>query len=263
LSNFKFLCNNRKHRFYRDLFRELVLRNIKVRYRGTLLGIAWSFFYSLAQLVVFYMIFASSLGERIRDYPSYIFIGLISWTWFTSSLFQAVDTFATNRELTRQPGFPTVILPFIIVFTTMIDFLLGLPLALIFVRIGGSEFRLVILALPLIFAIQFLLLLLLSALLAAIQVNLRDMKHLLNIMLRLGFFLTPIFYEPSIIPQKFLPFYFLNPMFHVIKGYRMILLDGQLPELLPLISILVIVLLFLPFTLKFLENAKYQFMETL
>jgi lipopolysaccharide transport system permease protein len=215
--------------YLRDLLRELVARDMKVRYKGSALGIGWSLMNPLMQLVVFHFIFRVVLQLNIPRYSSFAFSGMLAWTWFQASLLDASGSMLNNRELIKRPGFPVAILPVVAVTTHLIYLLLALPILMLFLIIGGSGVKPMILVLPLIMAVQFVLTLGLGYLTAIANVMFRDAHYLLGVSLQLLFFLTPVFYDASAVPQRYQALYQLNPMVHLVGAYRGVLLEGRLP----------------------------------
>ncbi|WP_041237835.1 ABC transporter permease [Gloeothece citriformis] len=244
-----------------DLMRELVGRDIKIQYKRSVLGIAWSFITPLMQLVVYYFIFRSVLSLNISNYAAFIFTGMLVWNWFQMSLFQGASAITNSRELIRQPGFPTAILPTVAIATNIINFLISLPILLLF--LGNTWAKPPLLFLPILIIIQFLLTLSLNYLMAALNVTFRDTQHILGILLNMFFFLNPIFYGKSNFPEQYLPLYNLNPIAHLIEAYRTILLDGKLPNLMPLLIVGLISVGLLVITYKYFCQASDYFAEEL
>ena len=213
-----------------DLLRELVIRDIKLRYKRSLLGVAWSLVTPLAQLVVFSFLFRRVVPLDIPNYSLFVFTGLLAWNWFTTSISQATVAVTENRELVKLPGFPLSILPAATVTTQLIHFLLALPILFAAMLVWGGQWTTAILVLPVIVILQYGFTLSLAYLAASLQVRYRDTQHALNILLLLGFYLTPVFYDPALIPESYQPLYALNPMTHVISGYRNILMRGEPPS---------------------------------
>jgi lipopolysaccharide transport system permease protein len=247
----------------RDLLRELVARDMKLRYKRSVLGIAWSLLNPLAQMLVFNFVFRSVLPLDIPNYSSFLFIGVIVWSWFHTSLLEATGAIVQNGDLIRQPGFPAAILPVVTVMTQLIHFLFALPILLLFLMFGGIQLTNAIAALPLVIGIQFLLTLSLAYLVATIHVTFRDTQYLLGIVLMLGFYLTPVFYEASVIPARSQLLYHLNPMVDLLGAYRAILIEGEFPNAFPLlvISAFAVGLLWLTYTI--FMRASYKFAEEL
>ena len=224
----------------RDVLRELVTRDFKLRYKRSVFGIAWSLMVPLAQLAVMYVVFHQILPLDIPHYTTFLFTGILPWTWFQSSLLAASGTFVESRELIKQVGFPVAVLPTIPVTSQLLHFLLALPILGVFLIADGYHFSVALLALPFVIAIQFVLTVSLAYLLATMQVTFRDIQYLLGIVLFLMFYLTPVFYDGTSIPARYQPIYQLNPMTHLLSAYRSIFIAGEFPAARPLIILAII-----------------------
>jgi lipopolysaccharide transport system permease protein len=245
----------------RDLLRELVSRDMKVRYKRSVIGTVWSILNPLAQLVVLYFVFHYILPTNIPNFVAFLLVGILVWNWSSSALTAGTGAIVDNAVLIRRPGFPIALLPVVSVTTQLIHFLLALPVLILFVLLSRLPLTPAALALPLVIAIQFLLLLSLTYGLATIHVTFRDTKYLLEIFLMFGFYLSPIFYQPTSIPEQFQPLYNLNPMVHIIEAYRSILLEGRLPPLLPLAAVGLVSLILLVLGFRLFRHASYRFVE--
>jgi len=246
-----------------DILRELVDRDMKLLYKRSTLGIAWTLITPLLQLVVFAFVFQVVLPTSISRYASFTFTGLLVWNWFQSSLYQATGVIIGNRSLIRQPGFPIAILPVVVTTTGFIHFLLALPVLIIFLLIDGIELKPVILLLPILQALQFMLSVSLAYVLAALNVTFRDTQHTLGVVLTLLFYVTPIFYDIKHLPANYQSFYNLNPMVHIVSAYRAILLEGTVPNWEPLIIIAIVMMVCLPIGLQFFRRQSDRFVEEL
>jgi lipopolysaccharide transport system permease protein len=216
--------------YFIDLLRELTSKELKILYKRSVIGIAWTLINPILQLIVFYFVFRSVLALKIPHYASFIFCGMLVWNWFSSSLTQGTSSIIANPTFVRQPGFPISILPVVVVSTGMVHFCIALPILTAFLMIEGAPLHPLLLELPILMAIQFGFSVGLTYILAAINVTFRDTRHTIGILLQLGFYLTPVFYELKNVPEKFLPYYLLNPMTHLVNGYRDILLFGRQPN---------------------------------
>lgn len=216
--------------YVRDLLLTLVGRELKLRYKRSFLGIAWSLLTPLAQFAVFYLTFDVLLPLNIPNYPAFIFSGILVWNWFQGSLYQVTSTIVDNRDLIKRPGFPPAVLPVVTVASYLIHFLLALPILVVFLMIGKLHFTAALWALPLVIATQFIFTLSLAYLTATLYVHFRDIQHLLGVVLNLLFFLSPVFYKASDLPAQYQIYYQLNPMVPLIEGYRAILLAGVWPN---------------------------------
>ena len=250
--------------YIRDLLRELVGRDMKLRYKRSVLGIAWTLLNPLLQLLVFLFIFNLVLPLNIPHYSSFLFAGILAWNWFQGSLNQSTGAIIDNREVLRRPGFSIAILPIVTVTSHLLHFLLALPVLVLFLMLDGSQLTSALFALPVVIALQFILTLGLAYLVATFHVTFRDTQYLLNVLLNLLFYLTPVFYEASAIPMRYQSLYWLNPMVGLIDAYRAILAHGTLPN--HLISLLVLGLCataLLVYGYVTFRRASYRFVEEL
>lgn len=215
----------------RDILRELIARDVKLRYRGSYLGMAWTLLNPIAELAVLWFVFGNVLPLAIPNYAAFLFTGLLVYTWFQSSLFHATVAVVSNRDLIRRPDVPLDILPVISVASTLLHFLLSLPVLFALLLWSGAALTGALFALPMLIAVQFVLILALAYPLAAIHVWMRDTQYFLKVGLQLLFFLTPVFYEARAIPERYHSLFRLNPMAGVVDGYRDVLVRGVVPPL--------------------------------
>jgi lipopolysaccharide transport system permease protein len=224
------LLGSQRLLYYGDLLRELVVRDIKLRYKRSVLGMAWSLLSPLAQLLVYVFVFQVGLRLNMPNYPTFVFIGVLAYGWFQTGLGSATAAVTENRALIKRPGFPVPLLPAVPITTALIHFLLGLPVLLIFILVSGGRLNGTFLILPLVIMLEFLLILGLGFLTSTFQVTYRDTQHLLSVFLMLFFFLTPVVYDASRIPPPYQLIFLFNPMAHLIAAYRAILLEASLPD---------------------------------
>ncbi|HEX5069601.1 MAG TPA: ABC transporter permease [Vicinamibacterales bacterium] len=214
----------------RDLLRELIARDIKLRYRGSLLGILWTLLNPLAELLVLYFVFGTVLQVTIPNFPAYLFTGLLVYGWFQTSLNFATGAVVANRELVRRPGVPVLILPVVTVASNLVHFVLSLPILIGLLLVTHVPLTAVALLLPGLIAIEFVLILGFAYPVATVNVWFRDTSHVLRIALQLLFYMTPIFYETSTVPANLQWWYRVNPLTHLVGAYRAILMRGELPD---------------------------------
>lgn len=253
----------RKIAHFFDLLRVLVDRDMKLLYKRSALGIAWTLINPLLQLAVFSFVFRTVIPINIPQYSSFAFSGLLIWTWSQTALFQATGLITSNKALIRQPNFPTAILPVVTTMTGLIHFLLALPVLIIFLAVDGIQPSSVLFVLPLLMVIQFVLTVGLAYPLAALNVTFRDTQHTLGVLLQMLFYLTPIFYDLNSVPKEFQPFYQLNPMVPLIEAYRAILLKGTQPDWQMLLIVSLVVAVILPIGLAIFRRQSNTFVEEL
>lgn len=247
--------------YYYDLIRELVIRDIKLLYKRSALGVAWTLISPLLQLAVFAFVFRTVLSVNIPNYASFAFSGLLIWTWSQSSLFQATGLITGNRALIRQPCFPSPILPLVTVTTGLIHFLLALPVLLVFLLIEGVELQPVFLLLPILLILQFALTTVFAYPLAALNVTFRDTQHTLGVLLQLMFYLLPIFYDLEQVPANYQSVYLLNPMVILLEAYRAIILYGTQPDWRSLLLLTLLIALLFPLGYQIFKRQSERFVE--
>ena len=232
-------------RRYRGLIQSLVARELKARYRGSVLGFFWSFVNPLMLLSIYTFVFKYILPNPSTDtdpYSVFMFCGLLPWTWFSASLVEASGALITGGNLIKKVLFPAEVLPIVAVLSNMVHFFLGLPILIAFM-IGFQHMPDPgdLIFFPLAVAVQLVFTLALGLILAALTVHFRDIRDLLSNLLTFWFFATPIiyFYElPSV--QSFRWLFDFNPFFHLVVSYQEILffhgpfVEGHLKWLLAL-----------------------------
>lgn len=254
----------RRFRHGYDLLVQLVLRDLKVRYQRSLIGIGWSLLKPLSQLIVFSIVFTKVLPLNIPNYTTFVFTGVLVWGWFSGSMTSAVGSITGNKSLALRPSFPAVLLPTLTVASQGIHFVLALPLLLACAWIDtGSLSPLALLSLPLVIALQALLTLGFAYLLSALQVRFRDAEHLTGIAMMLGFYVTPVFYRPIPKGADFDLLTTANPLAWLLRCYREILVNHSLPSPMMLGELLAVGLLVFGVGLLAFRRAGRRFDEAL
>jgi lipopolysaccharide transport system permease protein len=214
---------------YRALIGSLVSRELKARYRGSILGFLWSFINPLLMLLTYTLVFTIILRvpqtERMSPYYLFFFCGLLPWTWFSSSLAESAGVLIAGGNLIKKVLFPAEILPTVTVFANLAHFLLGLPILLGFLAFEG-RISPTLLLLPLPILVQLIFTLGCAYFLSALTVHFRDMGNILGHILQLWFFATPIIYDVEILKGTVRQLERLNPMGHIIISYQQIFLFG-------------------------------------
>ena len=215
---------------YRDLLLSLALRDIKVRYRQTWLGIAWAVLQPLAFMLIFTLVF-SKFGKVSSDgipYPVFSYLGLLPWTFFATALSLSVSSIGNHISLVKKMYFPREVFPLSITLACLVDFLVAFALfvglALLF-HIPITWHWLWLLW-PV--AIEVMLIVGLGLLTSAANVFFRDIKYIVPVAIQLGMFASPVIYSVSAIPAHLRPWYLLNPMAVVIDGFRQVTLHNHL-----------------------------------
>jgi lipopolysaccharide transport system permease protein len=213
---------------YRSLVQSLVARELKARYRGSLLGFFWSFVNPLLLLLVYSFVFTYVLEnkvEGIQPYALFMFCGILPWTWFASSLTEAAGSLISGGNLIKKVLFPAEVLPFVCVLSNMVHFFLGLLILvgfLAYYRHPPDAADLI--WFPVAVAVQAVFTAGLALILAALTVHFRDIRDLLANVLTLWFFATPIIYpwtQENV--RRFKWIFDANPFTHLAISYQEIL----------------------------------------
>jgi lipopolysaccharide transport system permease protein len=212
---------------YRGLIQSLVARELKARYRGSVLGFFWSFINPLLLLSIYTFVFAYVMPARfegIEHYELFLFSGLLPWTWFASSLNESAGVLISGGNLIKKVLFPAEILPIVTVLANMVHFFLGLPIIVLFlivyrwpVDLGGLAWF------PVVVFVQLLLTLGFALIFSALTVHFRDLRDILSNILTLWFFATPIIYPWQQAPPFGKWFLNINPFTHLAVSYQEIL----------------------------------------
>jgi lipopolysaccharide transport system permease protein len=218
---------------YRSLFKNLVKRDLKVRYKNSLLGFFWSLLNPFLMMVVFTVVFSKILRFNIPNYPAFLMVGFMPWLYLATSLSQSVQSVVGSGPLLGKVYFPREVLPLSTVLSNLVNFLLALvPLSLFLLALGVRPGWHVAL-LPAVIVVQTLLVSGLALLLSALNVKLRDLGVILEVVLMAWFYLTPVFYSMAQVvewvPSQYLRIYMLNPMTGIVLAYRWSLLGRELP----------------------------------
>ena len=227
------LANFRQVLRYRALISSLVARELKARYRGSVLGFFWTFVNPLLLLGIYTFVFTVVLsgaraGTRPEPYALFLFCGILPWTWFQSALLESCSVLIAGGNLIRKVLFPAEILPVVTVFTGLVNFGLGLLVfAAVALYYGRPVVSTDLLWLPALVLVQLALTLGLSLLLSSLTVHFRDLRDLLGNLLTLWFWGTPILYTVAEVPERFRAVFALNPFTHLAVAYQEVLFfDG-------------------------------------
>jgi len=246
---------------YRVLIWSLVVRELKARYRGSVLGFFWSFLNPLLLTSVYTLVFSTYLRFGMEDYVIHLMSGLLPWLWFNSSLLEASGSILAGGNLIKKVLFPAEVLPLVVVFSNGINFVLSLPILLLFV-LGfklagfGVSIGISMITLPLVMAIQLVLSAGLALIVSALCVHYRDIQHVLGNLLTLWFFLTPIIYPLTQIPERYRFFVLFNPVAPLIFAYQNIFYYGRFPNF-PQLLIVAVMSVFV-YTMGTAIFGKYQ-----
>ena len=221
---------------YRELIRNLVVRDLKIRYKNSVLGVLWSLLNPLLMTLVFTVVFTLMLQSDIEDYPVFFMCGYLPWSFLQASLMGSTNSIVGNAHLIKKVYFPREVLPLSEVLSNLVNFLLALIVLFGMILVFQVKLSPAVLLLPVLILAQVLFMLGISFFLATANVFYRDTEHILQVLMQAWFFLTPIFYPITILPESSqilgmtvniqLWARRLNPMASLVASYRDILYRG-------------------------------------
>lgn len=215
---------------HRWLLYTFVARDLKLRYRGSVVGFFWTFLNPLVFMGIYTLVFSTFLRFDIKHYPAFLIAGLIPWIWFTESIQVGIQSVMNGGGFIKSGIFPSEILPAVSVASAMMNFVFALPLVLLLMVLNHIQLGWSLLALPIVVAAQFVLALGLVLLLSTYNVFFRDLQWIVNHALMALFFLTPIFYSWSVVPARFQTVLQFNPLSVLILSYRYIFFFDKFPH---------------------------------
>lgn len=246
---------------HRALLQILVVRELKARYRGTVLGFLWSFVNPLVLVLIYALVFSVYLRMEMPNYPAFLLCGIFPWTWFSLGLGEATNSIINNGGLIKKVYLPSELFPLVYVSSNMVHYLLTLPiqlLVLVYFRMPPSGY---LVFLPVIVFLQLIFMYGLALIFSSLAVQFRDVIHIVPNILMLTFFLTPILYPSTIIPERYDFLLALNPVAHLIQSYQDILYYGRPPSLLSMSAVILSDCVLLLAGLSFFEARSDLFAE--
>lgn len=248
---------------YRELLSELTMREIKQRYKQSVLGYAWVILNPFFTMLV--MAFVFSIIMRIPNlgvpYPIYLYAGLLPWTLFSNSLISASNSLVANAGLLTKIYFPREIFVLSTILAKIVDFALACTIFIAFMFYYQIPISWNVLWFIPIFLIQQLFTYAISLFLAAANLFYRDIQYLLSLILLIWMYLTPVIYATEIFPVKYQWIFKLNPMAVIINAYREVILARGMPNLQSLGIAIVLSLVLLALTYKFFKKAEGVFAD--
>lgn len=216
---------------YRQLLKSNVRKEVRGKYKGSFLGVLWSFVNPLLMTLVYAIVFPFILKNNQDHYVTFLITGIIPWSFFTACISQGTNTILINGGIVKKVYFPREILPISVVTSALINFLISCLIIFMFLFFSGIGFSYYILFLPIIVIIQYFLQLGILFITSSIDVYVRDAEYIVNFIVQMLFYATPVLYSSSLFPENIRWLLNLNPMAQIINGYRDILFYQQMPDL--------------------------------
>ena len=222
---------------YREFLKSNVKKDIRGKYKGSFLGVLWSFINPLLSVLVYAIVFPYIMRIKVENYLIYLITGIIPWTFFTSSINMGIISILSNADIIKKVYFPRIILPISTVTSCLVNFLISCIIILLFCIGSGIGLSIYLVWLPLVVIIQYIMLLRFTFILSAIEMYMRDIEHIVNFILSMAFYVTPILYTPDIFPDNLAWVLKINPMAYLVNAYRSIFFYQEMPDVVGLVIV--------------------------
>lgn len=247
---------------YRALLLSLTMRELRARYRASVLGFLWTFLNPTISMVVYALVFGVVMKAQVENFAYFVFSGLLPWIFFASSVSAGTSAVSDRKDLLTKVHFPAQVLPATVVLSNLINFVLSLPLLMAL----GAFYGMVptwhlLLFIPLAL-LQTFFTLALTYLLSALNVAFRDLQHIVGNLLQVAFFLTPVLYPIASVPERLRePVMMFNPMAALIVSYRDIFYEHRVPQAQPLLVVAGLSIALLMLSSSVFERRREEFAE--
>ena len=230
---------------YRNMIAGLVKRDLRGRYKGSMLGFLWNFVNPLCQMIVYTIVFSTVFPNDIEKYYVFIMVGMMPWNFFSDSLMQGSGSIVHQAEMTKKIYFPREVLPMSIVISRLVNLLLTFLIMFVVIMVSGIGISLSSLVwLPLILLVEFIMALGFSLLLSAINVYFRDVEYMTGVVLMAWIWMTPIMYSFDAIFSPWMKWVVgKNPMTPIILAYQNVLYYHKAPDMASLLHSLIFALI--------------------
>lgn len=220
----------------RQLIKDLIKRDFKLKYLGSILGSYWNFVHPIAMITIYTVIFSQLMHARIGNsqgpfsFTIYLCAGLLPWTAFSEMVTRGTVTFHENANFIKKVSFPKEILQTVVTGSSLLTLLISMSIYVVLIHLVSSPLTWVVVFLPFALICQILLASGLGMILSVLNVFFRDIQQFISIFFQVWFWLTPIVYLADLIPEKFRFFLLLNPMYYIIKIYQKIFYEKVIPD---------------------------------
>ena len=248
---------------YRELLKSNVKKEIRGKYKGSFLGVLWSFLNPLLMVAVYAIVFPYIMRIKTDNYLIFLIIGVIPWTFFTTVMNQGMITIRMNAGIIKKVYFPREILPISVAVSGLVNFLISCVIILLFCIFGGVGISWHLVLLPLASLIEFIFVLGLVFAFCSINIYIKDTEYIVQFIINLLFYATPILYTTELFPESFRWVLYLNPMAHIIDFYRDIFMYHQLPGVNSIIFMTIITIITFLIGLAIFRKLEKGFAEEL
>lgn len=217
---------------FRDMVFELTHRELRGKYKGSVLGFLWTYVNPLMQILVYAFVFSQIFRSGIEKFHLYLIVSMFPFNFFTGGVIQGLGSIRYQGDLVKKVYFPRQILPIVSLTVNFVNMLISFLIiySILLVSGWGIDLKLQVWLLP-VMVIEYFFALGLALMLSAVEVYFRDIEHIVTVLMMIWMYVTPMFYSIEIIPEKFLPVFYCNPMLYVIGMYQQILYYKVAPNM--------------------------------
>ncbi|MBU6374543.1 MAG: ABC transporter permease [Bdellovibrionales bacterium] len=251
-------CTGKKFLVY-----NMVSRNLKIKYRRSVLGIFWTLLNPLALATIYYFVFKVVMNVQLPNYLPFILSGVLPWAFFSQSVSESTESFVANAGLLTKVPVPIQVFPYVGVLTNFVTLVLATPIILVAAWLHQTPITAAYFLFPFYGLALFAMAYSASIVLAISFVYFRDLKHLVGLILQIWFYASPIVYREQMIPEKYRWILFFNPLGQIFEGIHSVLLDGQAPSVWSLATVCFWVFVFLAVALFFQKRLCRELVESL
>lgn len=248
---------------YREMIISLVRKDLRTRYKGSVLGFLWTFVNPLLQLIVYSVVFSVIMRVQMDKYYIYMFVGLLPWIFFCNCVQGGANSVMAGQDLIKKIYFPRLVLPIATVSAAFMNMLFSMVVMFAALFVSGKGITMQIIYLPLLLLLLYFLGLGLAFVFSACNVYLRDLEHILGIITMSLFYVTPVIYPVSMVPERFLKILYLNPMTPMVMAFQDILYYQRAPHLDTLIIVVAYALIALVAGYFIFQRLQRNFVEEL
>jgi len=246
--------------YYKDLLLELTKKEIKVRYKSSYLGYLWSLANPLFLTLIFYFVFKIVTKVQMEDYTLFLISGLFVWQWISNSVMIGTNLYISNASLIKKVNFPRYFLVISLMLSEGFNFLVSIPIITVFIFIYHKSITMNWMIIPLYLILTAFFIYSVTLLISTINLFFRDMERIVGLLLTFIFYLTPIIYPLSMVPEKYQMFLYINVFFPVVNIWQELFLNNKI-ELFSLSMVMVYSLAMFFISSLVYNKLKYKFAE--
>ena len=226
---------------YREMLNGLIKKTLRTRYKGSFLGFLWTFVNPLLQLAVYATIFPLILRVQVPNYAMFLFVALLPWTGFVTSLSGGLSCVIEHSSLVKKIYFPRMILPISVAATYILDYIYCIPILIMALILSKVPITVFILFVPIVILTQFIFTSAICLIISSVNVRFRDLQQIVGILTLAWLYFTPILYDITFVPEQYRKLLLIfNPMAGIMGAYRDSMFYGKLPDMFGLVAAFVI-----------------------